>query len=113
MVSFPSKFGSFFSVMREFFCTFQAETLYVIDKSSTSFDSKCKFPDLPMLALKFTRFLMSFLKPKVSFSSNFASLFSVVRHNSSVLSHLNLCKLWTKGSGQSANFQTFDSSHKN
>ena len=31
---------------------------------------------------------MSFLEPRVSFSSNFASLFSVMRHNSSVLFHV-------------------------
>ena len=33
--------------------------------------------------------------------------------SSSVLFHLNLHMLWTKGSDQSANFQTFDCSHKN
>ena len=48
---------------------------YAIDKSSTL---KCKFSDLPLLILKFTKFLMSFLEPKVRFSSNFASLFSVM-----------------------------------
>ena len=63
--------------------------------------------------LKFTKFLMSFLEPRISFSSNFASLFSVMRHNSFVLFHLNLCMLWTKGFDHSANFQTFDSSHEN
>ena len=54
-------------------------------KSSTS---KCKFSDLLLLALKFTKFLMLFLKPKVSFFSNFALLFSVMRDNSSVIFHL-------------------------
>ena len=47
----------------------------IFDKSSTS---KRKFSDLPLLALKFTKFLMSFLKPRFSFSSNFTSLFSVI-----------------------------------
>ena len=93
-----------------FSCTFLAETLYAVDKSSTS---KCKFWDLPMLALKFTKFLMSFLEPRVSFSTNFASLFSVMRHTSSVLFHLNLFILWTKRSNESANFQSFDCLHKN
>ena len=110
-VSLSSKFGSFFSVMRDLFCTFSAETLYALDKSSTT--SKCKFSDLPLLALKLTKFLMSFLEPRVSFSSNFASLFSFMRHNSSVLFHLNICILWTNGSNQSANFWTFNCSHKN
>ena len=40
--------------------------------------SKCKFSDLPLIALKFTKFLMSFLETRVSFSSNFASLFRVI-----------------------------------
>ena len=116
-VIFQTKNQFFFKVWisfqcheRSFFCTFLAETLHAIDKSSTS---KCKFSDLPLLTLKFTKFLMSFLEPRVSFSSNFASLFSVMRHNSSVLFHLNLYMLWTKGAHQSANFQTFNYSHEN
>ena len=39
---------------------------------------------------------MSFFEPRASFSSDFASLFSVMRHNSSVPFHLNLYMLWTK-----------------
>ena len=88
---------------------FLAETLYAIDKSSTS---ECKFSDLPLLALKFTKFHMSFLEPRAKFSSNFAPLFSVMRHNSSVIFHLNLCMLWKKGSDQIENFQTFDCLHE-
>ena len=95
---------------RWFFCTFLAKALYAITKSSTL---KCKLSDLPLVTLKFTKLLMSFLEPRASFSSNSASHFSVMRHNSSVLFHLNLCMLWTKGSDQSANFQTFDCSHEN
>ena len=41
--------------------------------------SKWKFSELPQLALKFTKFLMSFLKTRVSFSSNFISLVSAMR----------------------------------
>ena len=85
--------------VRSFFCTFQAETLSAFGKSCTS---KCKFPDLPLLTLKLTKF-----------SSNFASLFSVMRHNSSLLFHLNVCMLWTNGSNQSVNFQTFNCSQEN
>ena len=44
------------------------------------------------------------------FSSNFESLFSVMRHNSFVFS---LGMLWTKASYQSTNFQTFDCPHEN
>ena len=78
---------------RQFFCSFLAETLYAIDKSSAS---KCKFSDFLLLTLKFIKFLISFLEPRVSFSSNFASLFSVMRHNSSVLFHRNLYMLKLK-----------------
>ena len=38
-----------------------------------------KFPDLLLLSLKLTKFLISFLEPRVSFYSNFASLISVMR----------------------------------
>ena len=48
---------------------------------------------------------MSFLELRVSFSSNFTSLFSVMRDNSSVIFHLKLYLFWTKGANQSANFQ--------
>ena len=74
-----------------------AQTLYAIDKSSTS---KSKFSDLPLLALKFKTFIMSFLKPKASVSSNFASLSSVMRDNSSILFHLKLYVLSRKGTHQ-------------
>ena len=45
-----------------------------------------------MVGSKFTKFFMSFLKPRVSFSSNFASLLI----SSSVFFHLNLYIIWTK-----------------
>ena len=61
---------------------------------------KCKFSDLPLLALQFTKFVMSFLKPRASFSSNFASVSTVMRDNSSVLFHLKLYMLSTKGTHQ-------------
>ena len=44
-----------------------------------------KSSDFWVVGWRFTKFLMSYLKPKASFSSNFASLFSVTRDNSSVL----------------------------
>ena len=71
--------------------------IYAIDKSSTS---KCKFSDFPLLALKFTKFIMSFLKTRARFSSNFASLSTLMRDNSSVLFHLKLYMLSTKGTHQ-------------
>ena len=44
---------------------------------------------LSSVGSKFTILRVSFFKAQVSFSSKFASLFSVVRHNSSVHFHLN------------------------
>ena len=53
------------------------------------------------------------MKQRSAFSSNFVSPFSVMRHNSSLVSQLNLHMLWTKTGQQSTNFQTFDCSHEN
>ena len=91
-------------------CIFLAQPLHTFNKSSPS---KWKFWDFLLLRLKFTKFLMSFFKWKVSFSSNFASLFGAMRDKSFLPFHLNLCMLCTNGFSQSANFQTFDSSHEN
>ena len=78
----------------------------------TSSTSKCKFSDLPLLVVTLTKLIVSFLKPRVSFSLNFASLFSITRHNSSALFHLKLYMIWTRGAHQSTSFQTFDCSHQ-
>ena len=101
-VSSSSNFVSFFSVMTQCYnsSVLFGSNIYTFDKSSTS---KFKFSDL-----KFTKFLMSFLEPRFSFSSNFASLLSVMRDNSSALFWLKLYMVWTKGTCPSAKFQTFD-----
>ena len=82
---------------------FSVQSLHSFYKSSPS---KCKFSDFLLLALKFTKFVISFLKQKVRFSLKFGSFFSVMRHNSSLLFHLNLYMLWTKRAHQSANIKT-------
>ena len=74
--------------------------------------SKQKFSDLPLLALKFSKFLRSFLERRVRFPSNFAWFFSVMRHKSSVLFQINLYMFSTKGTHRSAYFQAFDCSHE-
>ena len=95
-VSSSTNFASFFSVM-----TCNSSVLFWLKHIlSTKVTSKCKFSDLPLLALKFTKFLTSVLVPRVSFSSNFTSGISVMRHNSSILFHLKLYMLWKKGSHQ-------------
>ena len=105
-VRFSSKFGSLFSLMRDNpSALFLAETLYAINKSNTL---KWKFSDLPLLILKFTKFVTSFLEPRANFSSNFASLI-----NSFVLFHLNLYMFSKKGTHQSGNYRTFNCSHEN
>ena len=71
-----------------------------------------KFSDFWVVEWNFTKFLMSSLKPQVSFSVNFVSLFSVMRDNSSVLFELKLYMIWTKGAHQSAKYQTFDCSRE-
>ena len=70
-------------------------------------NSLCHFlrHDFPLPELKFTKFLMSFFKQKVSFSSKCGSLFSVMRDNSSVLFHLQLYMLSTKGTHQEQIFR--------
>ena len=62
---------------------FSAQTSYTLDQNSPS---KWNFWTFQWLrGLKFTKFLISYLKSQVSFSLNFASLFNVMRDNSSVL----------------------------
>ena len=56
---------------------FFKSTLHTMHKRK---QSKWKFWEFWVLRSKFTKFL-SFLKQQISFSSNFASLFSVMRHN--------------------------------
>ena len=56
---------------------------------------------------------MSMLKRKVSSSSIFVSFFIVMTHNSSGNFKLINFLLWTKGSHQSANFDTFKCSGEN
>ena len=60
-----------------------------------------------MLESKFIKFLISVLKWQVNSSSNFALFFIVMTHNSSVNFKVIPFLLWTKGSHQSPNFDTF------
>ena len=59
-----------------------------------------------MIRSKFTKFL-SFLKQQIGFSSIFVSLFSAMRHNSSVLFQLKFYMLSTKGASESTNLAKF------
>ena len=53
---------------------------------------------------------MPYLKPQVSFSLNFASLFNARGGQSFVLFQLKLYLIFTKGTHHSAKFETFDCS---
>ena len=66
-----------------------------------------------MLGSKFIKLPMSILKWQVNSSSNFASFFIVMTHNSSVNFNLILFLLWIKRSHQSPNFETFKCSGEN
>ena len=67
---------------------------------------KNEFSDFWVVGWKFTKFLVSCLKPQVSFSLNVALLFHVMRDSSSVLFKLKLHIIWTKGAHQSAKFRS-------
>ena len=56
---------------------------------------------------------MSILKRQVSSSSMFVSFFIVMTHNFSVIFKRIYFLLWTKGSHQSSNFDTFECSGEN
>ena len=95
-VSFSSKLGSLYSVMSDhYFVLFQLKLYMLLTKVAYQ-SAKCQTCNNCSLALKLTKSIMLFLQPRISFSSNFASLFSVMRHNSSVFFHLNLCMFWRK-----------------
>ena len=65
-----------------FLCRFLVHTFSSLDKR---IPSKSQFWYFQVLWWKFAKFLMSFVKQQVTFSSNFASLFNVMKDNSSVL----------------------------
>ena len=66
-----------------------------------------------MLGPKFVKFLMPTLKWRVNSSSNFASFLIVMTDDSSVNFKLILFQLWSKGSHQNPNFETFKCSGEN
>ena len=66
-----------------------------------------------MLWWKFAKFLMSFSKQQVSFSSNFVSLFSFMKDNSSVLFNSNNIYFAQKEPIKVKIFETFECSGQN
>ena len=71
------------------------------------------FENVWLFASKFVKFLISILKRQVNSSSNLASFFIVMIHNSSVNFKLMHFLLWIKGSHKTPNFETFKCSIEN
>ena len=74
-----------------YFCSSNLE--YFAQKMSI----EMKFSDFWVVEWKLTKFPMSDLKPQVSISLNFTSLFSVVRDKRYELFQQQLFMIWTKG----------------
>ena len=74
---------------------------------------KTIFLDFWVFGSKFVKFLMSILKRQVGSSSIFVSFFIVMTHNAYVNFKLIHFLLWTIGSHQSSNFDTFKCSGEN
>ena len=108
---FSSNFAPFFIVMtHNSFVNFKViHFLLWIKRSHQS----PNFEIFQVLWWKFAIFLLSFSKPEVCFSSNFASLFSVMKDNSSRLFLVKRYILYTKGTNQSRNFKNFECSGQN
>ena len=104
--SFETTRSRFIQILHHCSVSWKITPLYFFSSNLYTLDKK-QFSDFWMVGWKFTKFLMSCLKLQVSFSLNFASLFSDFRDNSSILFSGNCT--WF---GQSAKFQTFDYSHK-
>ena len=103
-VSFPSNFAWLFSDMKDNPSVLFYVKRYILCTKRTN--QSANFWDFWVLWSKFITFL-SFLKQQIGFSSNFASPFSIVRHNSSVLFQLKFYILSTKGAYQNTNLVKF------
>ena len=108
-VSFSSKFGSFFSVMRDTPSVIFKLKLYMLFRNVAH--QRVTFR-LATGHIKIHQIPHAIFGTKSQFLLKLWTLFSVVKQNSFVFYHLNLYMLWAKRSNQSANFQTFVCSHK-
>ena len=72
-----------FYAIKDDSCIFLAQTSYTLDRNGPS---KWNFWTFELLSrLKFRKFVMPYFIPQVTFSLNFASLFNIMRDNSSVI----------------------------
>ena len=110
-VRFSSSFASLFNVLKDnSLILFQLKHYILWWKKA---HKRAIFWNFQVFGSKFIKFLMSILKQQVNSSSNFASFFFFMTHNSSVSFKLIHFLLWIKGSHQSPNFDTFKCSGKN
>ena len=69
---------------KKLLCTFSGQKLYTLHERN---QPKCTFLGLLSARIRFHQILVV-LKPQIGFSSNFTSLFRLIRHNSAVLFQL-------------------------
>ena len=104
-VNSSSDFASFFIVMtRNSSVNFKLKHFLLWIKWS---HHRPNFDIFQVLWWRFAIFLMPFSKPHVSFCSNFASFFRVMKDHSSVLFWVKRYILYTKGTSQSEIFDNF------
>ena len=77
----------------QFHCIFLFQTLNTLDKKSLKMNI-LRFLSAP---LKFTKFVMCFMKQQIIFPSRFASIFSIMTHTFSIHFYLKHYILWSKG----------------
>ena len=87
--SFETTRSGFIQILHHCSVSWKITPLYFFSSNLKYFGQKdpikVKFLDFWVVGWKFTKFLMSYLKPQVSFSLNFASLFNAMGDKSSVL----------------------------
>ena len=108
---FETTKSGFIQILHHRSVSWKIRSLYFFSSNLIQFGQKksikIKFSYFWVVGWKSTKFLMSYLKPQVSSSLNLASLFSVMRDNSSVHFRVKLWMTWKKEAHQSATFQKF------
>ena len=93
--SFETTRSRFIQILHHYSVSWNITPLYFFSSNLYTLEKK-QFSDFWMVGWKFTKFLVSCLKLQVSFSLNFALLFSAMRDNSSVVFKLKLYMIWKK-----------------
>ena len=86
---FDTKSSEFIQILHHCSVSWKTTPLYFYSSNLAYFEQRdlieMTFSDFWVVGWKFTKFLVSYLKPQVSFSLNFTLLFSVMRYKSSIL----------------------------